>query len=250
MSVLPLARSRSSGEPRRPNRNVVRICGQWLPIGTATGLSRPADFSLFQHGPDPCAMDCTEILPRDCAAHNSYAATQLFTSARLKAILLSLVEQISSSSAEIHNLWTSIAILLALATLFAVESIWNPSTSTNDTPALVAPIVALITNSGQLTGSHIGITNHTLAIALLTQASNGDTALLAAHDEVWMMLCHRYTHNIPPARLLNPRTTVTTQTLNQQRSVWRNLCKVQRACKELIAIAKSGDNSSDKSGDI
>jgi len=73
---------------------------------------------LFQR-PDPCAT--AQKFYRGTVLHTT--ATQFFTSARLKAILLSLVEQISSSSAEIHNLWTSIAILLALATLFAVESI-------------------------------------------------------------------------------------------------------------------------------
>lgn len=56
-------------------------------------------------------------------------------------------------------------ILLLDGALFTVVGIGDSGTSTDHTPALVRPIVTLVTYANQGAGSHIGITNHTLAIA-------------------------------------------------------------------------------------
>lgn len=132
------------------------------------------------------AESCTELL----SAWRPVFTVSSWASPWLKAILLSFIEQIGSGRTQIHNLWASIAIFFDLATLLAVEGIRNPSTSTNDTPALITPIVALITNASQLTGPYIRVADYTLAITLLTEPANGDATLLAAHDEIWMVLSH------------------------------------------------------------
>lgn len=56
-------------------------------------------------------------------------------------------------------------ILLLDGALFTVVGIRDSGTSTDHTPALVRPIVTLVTYANQGAGSHVGITNHTLAIA-------------------------------------------------------------------------------------
>lgn len=132
------------------------------------------------------AESCTELL----SAWRPVFTVSSWASPWLKAILLSLIKQIGSGRTQIHNLWASIAIFFDLATLLAVEGIRNPSTSTNDTPALITPIVALITNASQLTGPYIRVADYTLAITLLTEPPDGDATLLAAHDEIRMVLSH------------------------------------------------------------
>ena len=80
MPPMPACRYFHSPEEEAPeNRADLATCcaKMWsvdvsgYPFGTATGLSRPADFHPFPASGSMC--DCTEILPRDCAAHNSYA---------------------------------------------------------------------------------------------------------------------------------------------------------------------------------
>jgi hypothetical protein len=37
---------------------------------------------------------------------------------------------------------------------------------------------------------YIPVTNNAFTITLLANTANGDTWLLAAKDQIWMMLCH------------------------------------------------------------
>ena len=194
MSVLPLASSRSSGEPRRPylgegSTTILKhipsmVCLSPVDTSKSCDLFSPPSYMICTY-PDT-TESCTELL----SAWRPVLTVSSWASPWLKAILLSLIKQIGPGRTQIHNLWASITIFFTLATLLAVEGIRNPSTSTNDTPALITPIVALITNASQLTGPDIRVADYTLAITLLTEPPDGDATLLAAHDEIWVVLSH------------------------------------------------------------
>jgi len=112
-------------------------------------------------------------------------------SPRFEAVFLSFVEQIGLGTAQIDDLRTSVAIFLLNGALFAIIRIRNSLASTNHTTALVASIVAFVTNSNKEAWTDIGIANDALSITFCAQAANGDAGLFSAHDQIWMMLRHR-----------------------------------------------------------
>jgi len=88
------------------------------------------------------------------------------SSSFLESIFLPFVEQVCFCTSKVYNFWTSISILFHNCTLLAVVCIWHPWPPTNHTATLVASIVALITNAYKCAWTHIGVTDHTLAITL------------------------------------------------------------------------------------
>ena len=58
---------------------------------------------------------------------------------------------------------------------------------------LVTSVVALVTDSDEGAWTNVGIADDAAAVALLTETPDGDTGLLAAEDQVGMMLGHRQT---------------------------------------------------------
>merc|ERR1719433_1726579 len=111
-------------------------------------------------------------------------------SSLLEAVLLALIEEVCLSTPKVDNLGTSIAILLALAALPAVESVGDARTPANYAPTLVAAVVALVADPGELARAHVGVADDALPVTLLAEAADGDATLLPAHDQVWMMLRH------------------------------------------------------------
>jgi hypothetical protein len=57
-------------------------------------------------------------------------------------------------------------------------------------PALEGAIIALVTDTNEGTGTHIRVTDNTLAITLLTQPPYRYTRLLPAHYKIGVVLCH------------------------------------------------------------
>lgn len=108
----------------------------------------------------------------------------------LEPVFLPLIEQISFGTPEVDNLRTAISVFLLLRALLAVIGVGDAETSANHAPALVGAVVTLVANSHQGTRSHIGIANHTLPVAFLAQAADGNPRLLPAHNQIRMMLRH------------------------------------------------------------
>lgn len=106
---------------------------------------------------------CNSLMWEEGAAHPSPL---------LEAVFFSFIEQVCFRAPQIDNLWATVSILLLNGALFTIVGIGDSGTSTDHTPALVRPIVTLITYSNQGAWSHIGITNHTFAITFFTQSSD------------------------------------------------------------------------------
>ena len=62
--------------------------------------------------------------------------------------------------------------------------------SANNTPTLEGSVVALIANSHKCARMYIGIADYTFSITLLIKASNSNSWLLPAHNQIRMMLGH------------------------------------------------------------
>jgi len=122
------------------------------------------------------------------AAQKQYSAAS--ASPLLEAILLALVEQVGLGGAQVHDLGAAVAILLQHRTLLAVVRVRHSRTSTDDAAALVGAVVALVTDAHQRARAHVRVADHTLAVVLLAEAPNGYSGLLAAEDQVWVMLRH------------------------------------------------------------
>ncbi len=108
----------------------------------------------------------------------------------LEAVLLPFIKQISLRRSQVHDLRTPIPVLFHLRAFSTIIGIGNPRTAANHAPPLVGPIIALVADSNEGTGPHIRITDDAFAVAFFAEPADGDARLLAAHDEVGVMLGH------------------------------------------------------------
>lgn len=108
----------------------------------------------------------------------------------LEAVFFAFIEQVCLRAPQIDNLWATVSILLLNGALFTIVGIGDSGTSTDHTPALVRSVVALITYANQGAGTHIRVADHTFAITFFTQSSDSNTSLLAAENQIGMMLSH------------------------------------------------------------
>ena len=98
-------------------------------------------------------------------------------------------------------------VLLLYGTLLAVVGVRDTGASTDDAAALIRAVVAFIADAHQRARLHVRIADHALAVAysmpsvprtayqmvaetrtLVTESSDGDAWLLAAHDQVGIYL--------------------------------------------------------------
>lgn len=107
----------------------------------------------------------------------------------LETIFLPLVEQIRLGTPQVYNFRATIPVLLLLGAFFAVVSIRNAHSSTDDTPPLKGTIVAFIANTNEGAGPNVRVTNNTLTVTFLAEATNCDAGLLPAHDEIGRASC-------------------------------------------------------------
>lgn len=114
----------------------------------------------------------------------------VLSSSFLEAVLLPLVEQIRLCRAQIDNLRTAVAVLLQNGALLAVVGVTDTGPAANDTPALVAAVVALVADSHQRRRSHQRVADDALAVAFLAEAADGDARLLPAEDQIRVVLGH------------------------------------------------------------
>lgn len=82
----------------------------------------------------------------------------------LEAVFLTFIEEICLRAPQIDNLRATISILLLNGALLTVIGIGDSGTATDHTAPLIGAIVTLITYAHQGAGTHIGVTDHTLAI--------------------------------------------------------------------------------------
>lgn len=112
------------------------------------------------------------------------------TSPFLETIFLALIKHVRFARAKIDNFGTSIAILLQNGTLLTIVRITHAGSTAGDTPSLIGSIIAFIANAHQRGRANVGITNHTFAVTLLAQPSNGNASLLATENQIRMMSSH------------------------------------------------------------
>lgn len=101
-----------------------------------------------------------------------------------------LVEQICPRASQIYNLGTAVPVLLEARALEAVERVGDALAAADDALVLVVAEAALVADTHEGRGAHVGVAHGTLAVALVAEAADGDAGLLAAHDEVGMMSRH------------------------------------------------------------
>ena len=123
----------------------------------------------------------------------------------LEAVLLPLVKQVRLRAAQIDDLRAPISVLFHLCAFSTIIGIGNPRTAANHAPPLIRPIIALVADSNEGTGSDIRIAHHTFAVAFFAEAPDGDARLLAAHDEVGVVFGHGCVLRITTAAALTMR---------------------------------------------
>lgn len=104
--------------------------------------------------------------------------------------ILLLVEQISPTTAQIDNLRAAIPILLQTCALEAVESIRDSFAAANDALVLVIAERAFVADAGESCWTHIRVADGAFAVALVTETTDRNSGLLAAHNEIGMMTGH------------------------------------------------------------
>lgn len=106
----------------------------------------------------------------------------------LETELLPLVEKVRFGAAEVDNLRAAISVFLHLAAFLAVVRVRDPSSTADHAAALIAPVVALIANTHERMWPNVAVANRALSVALLAEAPYCNAWLLAAHNQIWMML--------------------------------------------------------------
>jgi hypothetical protein len=101
-----------------------------------------------------------------------------------------LVEQVGPGTAQIYNLGAAVAVLFEAGALEAVEGVGDALAAADDALVLVVSEAALIADSDQSGGAHVGVADGALSVTLVAEATDGDAGLLAAHDEIRMMARH------------------------------------------------------------
>ncbi|GMR39958.1 hypothetical protein PMAYCL1PPCAC_10153, partial [Pristionchus mayeri] len=108
----------------------------------------------------------------------------------LESELLALVEEVSLRTAQIDDLRAAIAILLHDGALLAVVGVRDAGAAADHASALVRPVVALVTNAHHRARAHVRVADHATTIAFVAQPADGYARLLAAEDEIGMVLGH------------------------------------------------------------
>lgn len=104
--------------------------------------------------------------------------------------ILLLVKQIRPGRTEIDDFGASVAILLQSRALKAVKCIADAFPAADNTLILVISEGALIADANESRRTYVGVTDRTFAVAFITESSEGDACLLAAHDEIGVVARH------------------------------------------------------------
>lgn len=91
----------------------------------------------------------------------------------LKAVFFAFIEEICLRAPQIDNLGATISVLLLDGALLAVVGVGDAGAPADHAAPLVGAVVAFVTDAHQGAGTHVGVTDHTLAVTFLTQSSDG-----------------------------------------------------------------------------
>ena len=104
-------------------------------------------------------------------------------------LTLFLKKQIRPTTPQINNLRTPIPILLQPRTLKAIKRITYSLSSTNHAFVLVVPERAFGADTDERCWTHVGVTDRTLAVAFVAEATDGDARGFATHYEISVETC-------------------------------------------------------------
>ncbi len=128
---------------------------------------------------------------RHCTRHGrSRARLRGSSSPLLESVLLPFIEQVRLRATQVDDLGTSVPVLLLHGALLAVVGVGDAGAAADNAAPLVAPVVALVADTHQRAWAHVGVANDAATVALLTKATDGHAGLLAAEDQVGVVLGH------------------------------------------------------------
>lgn len=104
--------------------------------------------------------------------------------------ILFLVKQIRPRRTQIDDLGAPIAVFLQARAFEAVEGVRDALAAAHDALVLIIAEGTFVADSGEGRGANVGIANGAFAVAFIAEAADGDSCLLATHDEIWMMARH------------------------------------------------------------
>ncbi len=107
-----------------------------------------------------------------------------------EAILLSFIKLIHANRSKIYNFRTAVSVLLLLNAFSAVIGVGDSWPIADKTAVVIGTIIAFIANANENSGSDVGVADYTLSFAFFAKASDGNSPLLPAHDEIRVMLGH------------------------------------------------------------
>ena len=108
--------------------------------------------------------------------------------------LLLVVILILARHSNVDNLGTSISVLFKHCTLSAIICIGDTDTTTNDTFALVSPVIALVANTDNSLWVHKRVTNDTTTFQKRNMSSE-----LHSNTKAWPILPSHLWHSRPTA---------------------------------------------------
>ena len=105
----------------------------------------------------------------------------------LEPILFPFIKQICFRGSQIDNLWAAVSVFFLDGAFLAVVGVRYSRAATNDTPALVRSVVALVADPDQSAGTNVGVADDASAVALFTQASDGHASLKYLDFRIFVM---------------------------------------------------------------
>lgn len=117
-----------------------------------------------------------------------------------EAIFFTFTGEICLRAPQIDSLWATISILLVDGALLTIIGIRGSRASTDHTVPLARVIITLITYAHRSSGTHVGVTDHTLDMTFFAKSSDGNSSLLLARDQIRKMFSHSSDTDRPPTQ--------------------------------------------------
>ncbi|GAB1210409.1 hypothetical protein APSETT445_009201 [Aspergillus pseudonomiae] len=145
-----------------------------VPSSVESHISPSSPRYTFYHYPDTDVV----IFVYTCPSGSSIKERMLYASSRMYALQLAEDQGLKISKKS--------------RTFKAVESITDSFATADDALVLVVTERALIADPNESRGAHVGIAHGAFAVTLVAQSADGDTRLLAAHNEIGVVARHAY----------------------------------------------------------
>ncbi|KAF5629092.1 peroxin 26 [Fusarium tjaetaba] len=103
---------------------------------------------------------------------------------RMIAVFWSKVKGTAGMGVKVYNLRASVAILFKACTFETVERVRDAFTTAHNALILIVAETTFVTDAHERRGPNVGVANWAFAIALVTETTDGDTGLFAAHNKI------------------------------------------------------------------